>query len=120
MKCWEEQQVGRQAEKTETREKLAQKDVNSQERAPQPALLLMLLPLFSLQDPVAQTMQRTSSPSLSPQTHSVAKFLHDVFASPATAKSVVFETDIPLLLEVIQRELTNRDSGDPVRDRGKG
>lgn len=60
-------------------------------------------------------MQCNANPHLAPQAHSVMKMLFDVFSTPETASATVFEADLTLLLEVIQRELINRESGDVVR-----
>lgn len=59
-------------------------------------------------------MQQNANPHLVPQAHSVMKLLCDVFSTPETAKATVFEADLNLLLEVIQRELINRESSDVV------
>jgi hypothetical protein len=59
-------------------------------------------------------MQQNANPHLAPQAHSVMKLLCDVFSTPETAKATVFEADLNLLLEVIQRELVNRESSDVV------
>lgn len=46
---------------------------------------------------------------LNPSEHSVMNFFQDIFAHPSSAEGFCFESDLPLLIDIILREVCDRE-----------